>query len=352
MNGLVVFPALLMIKCVMHQLPPPMMSTAFLHPVLDVLEAQGCDQETLACQLQIDPFQLREPATMVPASRVYWFLAWATKRTGDQWLCARVGQRMAKGAWSPINPLLASCRTLSEFFRRFSLAAAVSGGAAIYRLEIEGRNALWKLARPRGATREARYADAVAVGFFVELFKQSGDREEVWNDCIAITSDISLIPDDVLASANLVAGAKGVTLRFPSAWLDWTPAEVPLPPDRHEFVLPKIPVAELKERVSHVLTQNLSDPEFGLSGVADAIGMPEWKLQKALRREHTSVSKLRNDARLERARALLTSSGFGVSDIAAALGYTNPSNFSRAFRSRTGLSPMAYRERNTPPKGR
>ena len=48
--------------------------------------------------------------------------------------------------------------------------------------------------------------------------------------------------------------------------------------------------------------------------------------------------------RIEKAKELLETSPFGVTDIAVTVGYSSNSTFTRAFRSVTGMTPKAYRE--------
>ncbi len=48
--------------------------------------------------------------------------------------------------------------------------------------------------------------------------------------------------------------------------------------------------------------------------------------------------------RIEKAKELLETSSFGVTDIAVTVGYSSNSTFTRAFRSITGMTPKAYRE--------
>ncbi|MFC3613392.1 helix-turn-helix domain-containing protein [Lutimaribacter marinistellae] len=330
---------------------PPVMSIAFLHPVLDAMRAQGCSEEVLTGQLSIASERLDDPATMLPADRIYGFLEWATGQMGDPFLCARIGQRMARGGWAPINPLLTSCRTVWDFFRQFSVIAEEQGGAASYRLVIEGRIALWKLNRSKGVSESARFADAMATAFFVELLRQSRGADMTELDCIAMTPDADLVPNDILLRTNVIAGASGMTLRFPSDWLDRELGEITPLPDVPDVGLPDIGVLDLGERVRRLLDQHLSDPEFGLEKVSAAIGVPAWKLQKTLRNAGTSVAGIRNDLRHVRAQELLTSGELEISEIAVRLGYTNPSNFSRAFKARAGVSPVAFRK-DSPPDGR
>ncbi len=50
--------------------------------------------------------------------------------------------------------------------------------------------------------------------------------------------------------------------------------------------------------------------------------------------------------RIERAKALLTSTRLGIGEIIRSLGYENNSYFHKEFKSKTGLSPLEYRRKN------
>ena len=49
-----------------------------------------------------------------------------------------------------------------------------------------------------------------------------------------------------------------------------------------------------------------------------------------------------NNARIEKARNLLTNRNFQVTDVARLCGYASIHHFSRTFKEHTGLSPLAY----------
>ncbi|MDG1442805.1 MAG: AraC family transcriptional regulator [Pseudomonadales bacterium] len=48
------------------------------------------------------------------------------------------------------------------------------------------------------------------------------------------------------------------------------------------------------------------------------------------------------EKRIELARQWIGGQDYSISEIAARLGYTDPTNFSRAFRRVTGVSPRVY----------
>src|SRR5690606_35373071 len=67
-------------------------------------------------------------------------------------------------------------------------------------------------------------------------------------------------------------------------------------------------------------------------------------------KQHTGLSPQEYilQARIERAKTLLTESALSISQIADTLGYTDVYHFSRQFKQKAGVTPSAYRS----PRGR
>ena len=76
---------------------------------------------------------------------------------------------------------------------------------------------------------------------------------------------------------------------------------------------------------------------------AGRLGVSPRSLQRDLRRRGLCYSDLIDTVRFEIAKALLQDTRFGVGEIAAMLGYRDPSSFSRAFRRWSRQSPRAWR---------
>ena len=77
--------------------------------------------------------------------------------------------------------------------------------------------------------------------------------------------------------------------------------------------------------------------------VAMALHMSVATLQSRLAGSHTNFHALLNSIRLELARAYLSQSSLAVTEIAYLLGFTDLSNFTRAFKRWTGQSPSEFR---------
>jgi AraC-like DNA-binding protein len=87
----------------------------------------------------------------------------------------------------------------------------------------------------------------------------------------------------------------------------------------------------------------LADGYLNIHGAAEIAGTSTRTLQRHLAKAGLSYSQLIQQVRLETSMGLLKDRNIKVMDAAFEVGYTDPSNFARAFRSFTGLSPQEYR---------
>jgi AraC-like DNA-binding protein len=78
--------------------------------------------------------------------------------------------------------------------------------------------------------------------------------------------------------------------------------------------------------------------------LADRLHLSPRTLRRRLHEQGSSYQQLLEDARHRDALQLLQHPGLEIRDIAARLGYTDPANFTRAFRHWTGHAPSHYRE--------
>jgi AraC-like DNA-binding protein len=104
-------------------------------------------------------------------------------------------------------------------------------------------------------------------------------------------------------------------------------------------------VAQLRR----VILARLGTPELSLAEVAKQLAMSARTLQRQLGAVGMSYHQLRDRVRHHEARRLLDRPGLTIEQVAAQLGYTDRSNFTRAFARWEGRSPRSYRRRDTGP---
>lgn len=100
----------------------------------------------------------------------------------------------------------------------------------------------------------------------------------------------------------------------------------------------------IKERLAARLSR--SDGAFLCAGeAARQFALSERTLHRRLAEEGTRFSTMVDDARYSRARHLLMDRRMTVEGIAFALGFAEPSSFSRAFKRWSGMGALEYRRR-------
>jgi AraC-like DNA-binding protein len=83
-----------------------------------------------------------------------------------------------------------------------------------------------------------------------------------------------------------------------------------------------------------------------LDWAADVAGVSSRTLRRRLDAIGLSWSGLIAQTRFNTARRLLETNDLEIRDVAREVGYSDPANFTRAFRRWTGESPSAYRARS------
>lgn len=111
-----------------------------------------------------------------------------------------------------------------------------------------------------------------------------------------------------------------------------------------------VATAALLHRVTQTIERRLSDPDLTAAPVAEMEGISERYLQKLFERTGDNFSLYLRERRLQCARAALTNPAEArapVSEIAYECGFSDAANFNRLFRQRFGLSPGAFRKKQT-----
>ncbi|MCK1513880.1 helix-turn-helix domain-containing protein [Bradyrhizobium sp. 190] len=104
------------------------------------------------------------------------------------------------------------------------------------------------------------------------------------------------------------------------------------------------PATDFVGSIRQVIAALMKQGKCELSQVANAIGIKPRTLQRRLSQAHEEYSEVLASLRLETAFRLMNDPGRRLIDIAYELGYADPSNFTRAFRGWTGVTPSQFRQ--------
>lgn len=113
---------------------------------------------------------------------------------------------------------------------------------------------------------------------------------------------------------------------------------------------PSVDSAFLRE-LTAIVEKNISNEQFGVSELADAMNMSRSNLLRKVKKEtKLSVSQLINQVRLKRAMELLRTTSANISEVSHQTGFNSPSYFIKCFREYYGYPPGEVGKRRTAEK--
>ncbi len=113
-------------------------------------------------------------------------------------------------------------------------------------------------------------------------------------------------------------------------------------------------LSEFLSRAKQIVLENLSDEQFGVSELADALNTSRSNLLRKVKSETSlSASRFIRQARLEEAMKLIQAGQLNVSEVTREVGFSSMSYFIKCFREHYGYSPGSVgKQAIDPPKER
>ncbi len=109
---------------------------------------------------------------------------------------------------------------------------------------------------------------------------------------------------------------------------------------------------EMMQQLMAFIEQRIGDENLKIEEMAEAVNMSRTTFYEKLKSlVGTSPSDFLRQLRMQRAQDLMTRSTMNVSQVAYAVGFTDPKYFTRCFRKATGVSPTEYREQHREIRG-
>jgi AraC-like DNA-binding protein len=159
-------------------------------------------------------------------------------------------------------------------------------------------------------------------------------------------------PFDAFFGSSIKFGAQEDSLVFGRAVLD-----LPLPEFTPELadvfeayaaasIRRLTPEASFIDRVQEALSAGLLTATTTETAVAERLGVTVRTLHRRLAASQSSFRHLHNELLRSRAEQLLREPRLPIAEVSYLLGYAEPSNFHRAFRRWTGVTPAQWRSRH------
>ncbi len=188
------------------------------------------------------------------------------------------------------------------------------------------------------------------VTAIVQLCRTATEREFAPLSIAFKRTDRSSIDTYVdILGCPITLGAERITI-----WLDRESLEKPLPGNNIELAKANDSVVEkylesldpqtVASEVRELLISLLPSGNSNQNRIAERMHRSLSTLQRQLNHEGTSYQEIRDDMRRKLAKEYVRKSKLSLSQIAYILGFSDQSNFSRAFKRWTGVPPKDYQQ--------
>ena len=329
-------------------LPSGFMRVGPLMNLAALLRDLGCDADAVFANAGFSPAQLAEPDAEIPFVRASRIIEDCVTTTDCEHLGLLLGMRatpsslgvagyMVLAAPDAGSALLALVRNLDLHDRGAALSLTTKSsftyfGYSIYLPGVRAVGAIYDISM------------TVACKIMRALCGENWSPHEVQ---LAHEAPRDTLPYRRFFRAPLRFGAHQSALVFESKWLEHKTESADSLLFHHlekeALELHAIQGSDLLADLRMLIRKSLLVNQGAVPSIAAMLGMHQRTLNRKLHKQGTTFRKELESIRYELARQLLSNLKMPVSRIATAIGYADPTAFSRAFKSWSGVSPSEWR---------
>lgn len=325
-----------------------LMRAAVLANYVEVVRDLGLDPETQLRGVGLSAQMIRLPDRLVPSDAVARLLENSASTSG----CTTIGLRMAEhrrmSHFGAVGLLLSQQRTIRDVYRAAMAYLPLLNEALALELEESGGTAVLREDVLTDAVTPTHQVTELAMAANLQLFRAIAGAG--WHPRRVFFRHAA--PDALELHRRVFRcrcefSAEFNGMSFPAADLDVrNPAADPEMARYAEDFLRTLPGQEQRStaaRVRRLIYLFLPLGRATVKQVAQSLGCSVRKLQSDLDEANTSFAALLEAARADRVCVYLENPRFQLGQVAALLGYTHQSSFTRWFIGRFGMSPRAWR---------
>jgi AraC-like DNA-binding protein len=313
-----------------------------------ILEARSIDPRPVFLEAGLDPAQWNEPYTRFTNEGLDRAWGRATELTQDPCIGLQAARFVSPASLHALGFAWLASDTLYDALSRLVRYSNLIGGDLILELQLSGETCRLTVENVQisGSSvlqrRDAFWASLLAMGRMITT------------DNLAPTGLELRRPEPECAAAFYGLFQSPITfgtLRDSIAF-DREVAERPLPTANRvlahtndqvvEDYLAHVTASTFADQVRSRLIDLLPSGRFAEADLADSLNMSTRTLQRRLAEEGTAFKVLLDEARRELALRYIGKRRLSIKETSYLLGFSEPGNFSRAFKRWTGQTPSSY----------
>jgi AraC-like DNA-binding protein len=323
-----------------------------LAALYDLLVGQGHPAIEILRNLNLPMEEVHSPKTRISLEQLMMACKNALRLSRDRHLPYRVGTSIHISTYGMYGFAILCCpdfRKTMNFAAQYHMLAAP---LATIDFDEENGFARWTIEPNLHAATDPqlyRFITEMQIGIHISLMRDiMGSAFTPYEICLTYpeADDFCLPADQAGCSLRLTRPANQIV--FQSTWLDQAailgnkttyPAIVALCDDLLDDLKLRIGIAG---KIRALLLRDIADPP-NFATVAETFGVNERSLRRELRQQGLSFRDLLDELRTQIALKYLRTTKLTNEDIALALGFSDATNFRRAFHRWTNKSPSEIR---------
>lgn len=326
----------------------PLVKLSLLRPFLTALAERGMDSDELLAQCGLTRSAVENDEASVHVMVVHTFLEHVADAAGDPAFASEIGARLDTQGWPILQKAEQTAQTVGDFLTIFCAGANELASSVSSYLEINGAKASFGERRLFKPTMPPAQNDGFMVGLSLSILQRAlGDQLKPEFVTIELCAPSAL--SERFQCFQLIRGDEmGFRMNFPAEWLILPVRNAYAEPDLVVKASQSVAINSFLSSFRSLLQRHVGHGKLSSADVARLVSMSQSQLGRRLGRLGTDISRELAAANLAHAKHVLETTALPLGELADALGYSDPGNFSRWFKRETGLTPSAYRSLEQP----
>lgn len=335
----------LRVEKIMAQIIPVTRSGVVDHSA-KFFESLGAPVERLLQQAAIPARILEVPGAVVPLQNAYRFVELACQSLHSEYLGLYFGQASSLDDFGSYGTNLKRSYTIGEYLTNGIGSYSTLTTGERFWLTDHGSDIRLNIESPGACGAGMLQFHLSTIALTIASFRQFTETQ--WSPGeigLAYKSRERLPSTDLFQESRVLTGLKHSYISIPKEMLS---LRLPDTGAGKAYGEPEPAPALPEDVVALVLNQiealSAAGHKCKIEDIAESLAVKTRTLQRAIASPGYTYSQLLSESRLRRAVQWLDHTDKPITEIALELGYTDVSNFSRAFRRRIGLSPSDFRD--------
>ena len=324
----------------------PLIRLNLVSPLLDELDRHRIESQQVLAEFRLTKQKVLQSDMFVPAPTMYAIVEELAAISGDPYFGVRVGEQLDPWSWPPLSEAATLSATVGEFLLRFLMNATRDESSVTYVLETAGNRSSFHERRLTDGGLRPRHNDGFTIAYLLNILRKAAGEQWDGGKVVARLCDPGVVPSSYYGIRLAVSDTLGASISFPSEWLirpiGFEQATVPLQRKATDYP----PAALASDAFQQALQPHIHEFNLTAERVAEICGLNKRTLTRKLQARGTSITQELAEMRRTLAENELNNSDRKVAEIAAMVGYLDPTVFSRAFKRWTGVSPREFRKQS------